>query len=58
MLKSNSFTNGTFQIKPIGCLTGRTTYMAQLTKKYDNNQYLYSLEDNIKIGIHVKYAIL
>ena len=24
--------------------------MAQLSKKYDNNQYLYSLEDNVKLA--------
>ena len=29
---------------------GRTTYLAQLTKKSDNNQYLYSLEASTKMA--------
>ena len=57
------FKKYTFQIKvskgPIGCLAEVALLTwHDLQKKSDNNQYLYSLEDSIKLGIHIKHAIL
>ena len=58
MLKSNSFKNCTFQIKPIGCLADRTTYMAQLHKSLITIIITVFPGEQYKNDIHVKHAIL